>query len=178
MEIIRSKRKTITIQIFPDGRISVRAPLRTGDSEIQRFVDSKSGWIEAHLREINSRPRPISFTDSELESMRASAKEIIPPRVEYFARLIGVEYNRITIKKMSTRWGSCSSKNNLNFSLLLSACPSEIVDYIVIHELCHLKELNHSPAFWSLVSRYCPDYKKHKLWLKKHGNELIARLNK
>ncbi len=89
---------------------------------------------------------------------------------------MGVSYGRITIRSQRTRWGSCSSKGNLNFNCLLLLCPEAVQDYVVVHELCHRKELNHSPKFWAEVERICPDYKTHRKWLKENGSSLIGRL--
>ena len=89
---------------------------------------------------------------------------------------MGVSYNRIAIKAQRSRWGSCSTKKNLNFNCLLMLCPEEIQDYVVVHELSHLQEMNHSPAFWAEVGKILPDYKKRRRWLRSQGEALIARL--
>jgi len=89
---------------------------------------------------------------------------------------VGVDYGRITIRSQRTRWGSCSAKGNLNFNCLLMLCPEEVRDYVVIHELCHRKELNHSPKFWAEVEKVCPDHARQRKWLKENGGSLIARL--
>ena len=93
-----------------------------------------------------------------------------------YAPRIGVSYGRITIRSQRTRWGSCSAQGNLNFNCLLSLCPEEVRDYVVIHELCHRKEMNHSPKFWAEVEKVMPDYARHRKWLKENGGSLIARL--
>ena len=101
---------------------------------------------------------------------------MVTERVQYYAPFIGVTYNQIAIRAQHTRWGSCSSKGNLNFNCLLALVPTEVLDYIVVHELCHLKELNHSDRFWDEVGKILPDYKTRKKWLKDNGSNLIARL--
>ena len=93
----------------------------------------------------------------------------------YFAKQIGATYGRITIRNQKTRWGSCSSKGNLNFNCLLMLAPSEVIDYVVVHELCHRKEMNHSKAFWSEVEKVLPDYKAHVKWLKDEGGNIMRR---
>ena len=98
-----------------------------------------------------------------------TAKETITKRVSYFARLMGVSYRNITIREQKTRWGSCSSEKNLNFNWKLILAPPEVLDYVVVHELCHLKEMNHSKAFWDEVGKVMPEYETHKLWLKENG---------
>lgn len=105
----------------------------------------------------------------EKERLTSEARAVIPEKVRYFARILGVSYGRITIRNQKTRWGSCSAKGNLNFNYLLLLMPEEILDYVVVHELCHRLELNHSPAFWRLVEKVLPDYRQRCLWLKKEG---------
>ena len=94
---------------------------------------------------------------------------MFPERVSYYAREIGVDYGRITIRQQKTRWGSCTSEGNLNFNWLLMLAPPEILDYVVVHELCHRKEMNHSAAFWREVEHILPDYRERKKWLKDNG---------
>ncbi|MDE6567167.1 MAG: M48 family metallopeptidase, partial [Lachnospiraceae bacterium] len=94
----------------------------------------------------------------------------------YYARQIGVDYGRITIRNQKTRWGSCSGKGNLNFNCLLMLAPAEIQDYVVVHELCHRREMNHSPRFWAEVAKIMPDYQERRKWLKEHGQEIMRRM--
>lgn len=174
-QIIRSARKTMAIQIRTDGEIVVRAPYPVSDSAIEKFVSDKSGWIANHLpRQTEGIP---VFTDAQVREMAQKALEVIPQRVAYFAPLVGVTYGKITIRNQRTRWGSCSSKGNLNFNCLLMLAPMDVVDYVVVHELCHRKEMNHSPKFWAQVERILPNYKCSKLWLKENGQTLIGRLD-
>lgn len=176
-ELIRSARHTIAIQI-KSGRVIVRAPLRMSKAEIERFVASKADWINKHL-EVAKQRQSVSvqpFTAAEIQQLADAALQDIPHRVRKYATLIGVTVGRITIRNQKTRWGSCSSRGNLNFNCLLMLCPEEIRDYVVVHELCHRKELNHSPRFWNEVARVMPDYAPHRKWLKENGGSLIARL--
>ncbi len=182
VEIMKSKRKTLAIEIKNDLRVIVRAPLFVSNIEIQRFVTEKSYWIEKTIEKVKAKneqeklnPVP-KLTEEEIRALADKALDVIPKRVEYYAKIIGVEYGRITIRKQVSRWGSCSAKGNLNFNCLLMLCPKEVLDYVVIHELCHLKEMNHTQKFWTLVNRFCPKYEQYKRWLKEHGNELIGRL--
>jgi predicted metal-dependent hydrolase len=173
--IIRSDRKTIAIQIMPDGNVVVRCPRRMRSDDIKRFVESKTRWIEKHLAACNP-IEPSKLAEQEIKQLREKTRQLITRRVEYFAPIIGVTYGQIAIRTQRTRWGSCSSKGNLNFNCLLGIVPSEVLDYVVVHELCHRKELNHSDRFWNEVSRILPDYKTRKQWLKDNGPSLIARI--
>lgn len=107
------------------------------------------------------------------KELRKQAREIITQKALYYSSLLGVKYNRIAIKDTSTRWGSCSSLGNLNFSWRLILAPDYVLEYVVIHELCHLLEMNHSKAFWNNVASLQPSYKISRDWLKNHGQELM-----
>ena len=176
-ELSRSARRTIAIQI-KSGRVIVRAPLRMSKAEIERFVVSKADWISKHLEAVRQRQcTPVQpFTAAEIQQLADAALQDIPQKVRKYAAIIGVTVGRITIRNQKTRWGSCSSKGNLNFNCLLMLCPEEVRDYVVVHELCHRKELNHSPRFWNEVARVMPDYAVRRKWLKDNGAALIRRL--
>ena len=173
--IIRSDRKTIAIQMQPDGNVVVRAPKRMRMEEIKRFVESKAEWIEKHLLNRTTFNQE-KLTDQEMKMLREKARAVVTEKVQYYAPLIGVTYNQIAIRAQHTRWGSCSSKGNLNFNCLLGLTPPEVLDYVVVHELCHRIELNHSKQFWDAVERTMPDYKVHRKWLRDNGNKLIAKI--
>ncbi len=140
--VIKSKRKTISIQIKPN-EIIVRAPTRMKQNEIEKFVETKRSWIEKHLQSVSEKQKLLQntepYTEEEIKYFIARAKEIISPKVEFYADKVGVTYNKITIRCQRTRWGSCSSKGNLNFNCLLALLPDEIIDSVVVHELCHRK---------------------------------------
>lgn len=171
--LIRSDRKSICLHITPDGQLEVRAPRHLPEARVREFVLSKERWIQKHLQGRVSLP---VFTVEELRAFADRAVKMIPERVAYYAPLVGVNYGRITIRNQKTRWGSCSGSGNLNFNCLLVLMPPAVVDYVVIHELCHRKEMNHSSKFWAEVAKVCPNYEESRLWLKKNGNDLIARL--
>ncbi|MBR4863753.1 MAG: M48 family metallopeptidase [Oscillospiraceae bacterium] len=175
--VVRSKRKTVSIRITEKGAVEVRAPLYLADDRIHRFVVSKENWIRKHLQNRKAPDCP-PFTEAELRALAHKALEVIPGRVAYFAPRVGVTYGRITIRNQKTRWGSCSTKGNLNFNCLLMLAPPEVLDYVVIHELCHRKEMNHSAGFWAAVERIYPEYKAARTWLKQNGAGLIARLGR
>ncbi|MGH9172966.1 MAG: M48 family metallopeptidase [Vicinamibacterales bacterium] len=105
---------------------------------------------------------------------RSAARRVCVERAAIHTATLGVQHGRITIKDTRSRWGSCSSKGNLNFSWRLLLAPDPVLDYVVAHEVAHLLELNHSPAFWSHVATVCPNWKPQRAWLRKHGRELAA----
>lgn len=174
-KIIRSSRKTIALQIMPDGMLLVRCPKHMDERQIRSFVESKRHWIQKHLQ--NRQPAQPKITPQQLQAMGEEVAQIISARAAYFAPLLGVTYKHITIRTQRTRWGSCSSQGNLNFNRLLALVPREVLDYVVVHELCHLREMNHSPKFWALVESILPDYRLRKKWLKETGSGFIGRLS-
>ena len=174
--LVRSSRKTLAIQITPTGEVILRCPNRFPKKEAEAFLESKGEWIEKYLEKIVQRPAAQVMTPEEVRSLARQATEDIPRRVARFAVLAGVTYGRITIRSQRTRWGSCSAKGNLNFNCLLMLCPEAVRDYVVIHELCHRIELNHSPRFWVEVALIMPDHVRHRKWLKQNSAALIARL--
>lgn len=180
IEIVRSNRKTIAIEIKPNVTVLVRVPLFMKDSEIYKFVTEKESWIKEHLKKMEQRQKEQEkvqkLTMNEVEQLANLALTVIPEKVNYYARIMNVTYGRITIRNQKTRWGSCSEKGNLNFNCLLMLVPDEVIDYVVVHELCHLIEMNHSKAFWKQVEQVLPAYKGYRQWLKEHGNEIMSRM--
>ena len=213
-KIIKTKRKTITLQITKDGKLIVKAPFGVSKKTIQKIVTKHKDWIEKKKKEILSRaPKfvkkefvngegflylgkyyklrivdkqdtPLLFDNNHFYLLRdylPVAKEVfidwykkkayekISERVEWYAKKRGFVYNKIKITKANQRWGSCSSRGNLNFSWRLIMAPLPVVDYVVVHELVHLEEKNHSKSFWIKVKMLMPDYEKHKDWLKRNG---------
>ncbi len=178
-QLIRSKRKTLALELRPEGLL-VRAPFGATSAQIERFIAGHERWIRTHSEKLE-RARARQGADDKLspEQLRAlaeQAKRVIPARVEYYAQKIGVRYGRITIRNQRTRWGSCSSRGNLNFNCLLMLTPPEVVDSVVVHELCHRLEMNHSERFYSEVLRVFPDYWKWHRWLKENGAAIMSRV--
>lgn len=182
-KLIRSSRRTIGLEIRPDGELIVRAPHRASIREIEKIILEKKDWIIKHqllaAKKAGEREEMLSklepFTFEEIQELADKMQVDFPPRVRQYAEKIGVRYGRITIRLQKTRWGSCSSKGNLNFNCLLMCTPREVQDYIIVHELCHRVEMNHSPRFWELVETYMPDYKNSEKWLKTEGRKLMMR---
>lgn len=182
VKIVRSRRKTISIEIRPELCVVVRAPLHMTEKEIEGFLRAHEKWIRDHLEQMRqrqeaARTRPEDrLTMAQLQNLADQALLVIPRKADRYAQLLGVTYGRITIRNQKTRWGSCSAKGNLNFNCLLMLTPDEVIDYVVVHELCHRREMNHSQAFWTLVEGVLPDYKVQKKWLKQNGEKLMNRV--
>ncbi len=173
-QLIRSRRKTVSLQITLQGQVLVRCPLHMQKGQVDAFVQSKSLWIQKHLEKLQADPG-AQLMEEEKARLHRQAKEVFWERVNYFAPIVGVTWEKITVRWQRTRWGSCSGKGNLNFNCLLLLAPPEVLDYVVVHELCHRKEMNHSKAFWELVAKVCPDYKAHRKWLKEYGAALLRK---
>lgn len=182
IRIIRSSRKTMSLEITRDLQVVVRAPYRVSEKRIRQFVQEKSPWIEKHLiimreklekQKVEPQER---LSPEEIRRLAEKALQVIPKRTAFYAERMGVSYGRITIRNQKTRWGSCSSTGNLNFNCLLMLVPDRVLDYVVVHELCHRKEMNHSPRFWKEVEQVLPDYKEQRAWLKENGGRLIVRM--
>jgi len=181
INLIRSNRKTISLEITPSGQVLVRAPRHMSEVEIRKFIEKKSSWLVKHLQKQQEAMTLLQaegrFTEEEIEKLPKLAKQIIPKKVAYYARLMGVTYGRISIRNQKTRWGSCSREGNLNFNCLLMMAPPEVLDYVVVHELSHRLEMNHSSKFWVQVEKMLPDYRKPRKWLKEHGSRLMLRMH-
>ena len=178
IKIIRSRRRTLAIEVREGGEVIVRAPLYSRKAEIDAFVKAHENWIitkyNLMITKQNSKPEHVFLKPEEInaeEHNRIKAK--FAERTAYYAGLINVTYNGITVRNQKTRWGSCSSKGNLNFNCLLMLAPPEVLDYVVVHELCHRKQMNHSKAFWAEVENVFPDYKKSIKWLKEEGSQIM-----
>lgn len=158
-QLIRSNRRTIAIQVTRDARVVVRARFAQARRDIRRFVRESPGMVESHLARQRARadayPEP---TPAEEERLRALAKAVLPGKVAHWAAVMGVQPTGVKITAARTRFGSCSAKNSLCFSLRLMHYPDECVDYVVVHELAHIRHKNHSRAFYQEVARYLPDY--------------------
>jgi predicted metal-dependent hydrolase len=132
-------------------------------------VKKHQSWIEKKMAQ--SKKNPLLSVE-EIKKLKKEAKEYIVHRVWELASEYGIEYNRIRITSARTRWGSCSSKKNLNFSYRLMLVPQDVIDYVIIHELAHLKHMNHSKKFWSHVESMMGDYKIRERWLKENGGSI------
>lgn len=162
----RSNRRTVGLEITGDGEIIVRAPKRMSDRAIAEFVNKYQGWIDKKLPEAEKRAEKSREIDDNKESLCRAAREIIPPLVERYSKIMGLKPTSVKITSAKKRFGSCSSKNSLCFSWRLMAYPTAAVEYVVVHELAHIKHHNHSPAFYALIEKYMPDYRQRQKLLK------------
>jgi predicted metal-dependent hydrolase len=165
--IIRSNRKTLAMEITPDAKILVRAPQRAALRDIERMVADHREWIDTHMekqrRRIELRPEP---SPEEAAALKARAKAVLPERTAHYAALMGLTPAGITVTGARKRFGSCSPKNRLCFSYHLMRYPDEAVDYVVVHELAHIRHKNHGKAFYALIESILPDYKARRQLLK------------
>jgi predicted metal-dependent hydrolase len=220
-QLIKKKRKTISIKITESGEVLVSAPLYLSDAKIEELIKGKAKWIVSKLEILSSskdedidnieslkflgKNYKLNINDSKDGCIKVSfdskefyvnvpnkikehrdkyikealanwyktqAVNIYKERTELYCKILDVKPNRITIKEQKTRWGSCSSRGNLNFNWRVIMAPIEVIDYLVVHELCHLVHMNHSKDFWNLVKSVLPTYETYKEWLKLNGNKL------
>lgn len=180
-QLIRSARKTIAIEVKKDGSVIVRAPRQCARSVIEGIVREKQDWILKKQQEAVQKVREQEEKRSELptwseadeQRARLLARHVLTQKTKLYASLMQVNYGKITIRDQKTRWGSCSSKGNLNFNWRLILAPEAVQDYVVVHELAHRLQMNHSPAFWKIVEQILPDHQMQRRWLKEHGEELM-----
>ena len=175
--LIRSDRRSLGLEIrkVPDGgaELLIRAPRRMKLSYVERFIKEKEQWItekyQAALVE-KSRPKPIEIPEYVTNQwLRTEGAARFQQKAAFWAARMNVTYGRITIRDQKTRWGSCSSRGNLNFNWRLLLMPEAVMDYVIVHELAHRREMNHSAAFWQIVETYLPDYRERRQWLKENG---------
>ena len=150
-------------------------------AEIESFLTEKESWVLKHLRNMPqtdtsaSDPASAPLSDSEHRRYIHMAREIFTRQVCFYADRMNVSYGRISIREQKTRWGSCSSAGNLNFNWRLIFAPPAVLDYVVVHELAHRKEMNHSAAFYAIVEQVLPDYRSSQKWLRENGHQLWLR---
>ena len=167
--VISPRSKHIRITIKPDGQMKITCPIGTKNEEIERFLETHKEWIQKTLKKIEKRNRfGYVKIDGDYTIHKESARAFIQDRIHNLNKHYNVAWNDIRIRNQKTRWGSCSSKGNLNFHFALVLIPPHLADYIIVHELCHRLEMNHGPNFWSQVSKEIPDYKLRIKELKKY----------
>ena len=166
-QVIRSRRRTMALQIRPDGTVLVRAPLHTADETVEWFIGQHGDWIQRHqarrLAWLQAHPEP---TAQQMDQWRSQARQLIPQRVAHWARIMDLAPAGVKITAARSRFGSCSSRGSLCFSLFLMQYPPAAIDYVVVHELAHLLHRNHGPNFYRTVERYLPDWRQRMALLK------------
>ncbi len=171
-ELIRSDRKSMAIEIKPDGRVLLRVPRRMPLGTAEAFLARHEAWIEEKLRVLKvwreAHPEP---GESERQRLIAEAKRAIPPLVEKYSRIMGVTPAGISITGAKTRFGSCSAKNRLCFSWRLMSYPDEAIEYVVVHELSHIRHKNHGPDFYAFIASVLPDYRERERLLKRQAGD-------
>ena len=176
VEIIRSRRRTLSLELRRDGRAVLRAPLWVSEREIRRFLAKSEPWLAARRQKLADHPAQEPLSERELKALKSRGKAVFAEKAAYFAPLVGVGYGRVSVRSQRTKWGSCSSRGDLSFNCLLLLAPEEVLDYVVVHELCHRLEMNHSPRFWQQVARVLPDCAQRRRWLRDNGGALLDRL--
>lgn len=209
-QLIRSKRKTLSVQINPQGEIVVRAPQHLALAEIEAFILKKHTWIEKKQTEAKHKQSqhryqagelflylgneyPLILNQHQTDTLvfdaqhfclngdgktafqtwyKESFKRIVTPRVDYYAQRYQLPYQQLRLKAQKTLWGSCSARNNINLNYLLMMAPMSVIDYVIVHELCHTRVKNHSKDFWQLVESILPNYQSDKRWLKDNAHKL------
>lgn len=172
-EIHRSSRKTMSLQIKESGVLLIRVPYEVTVKEAMDFAGRHERWVaDRYKAAVENQENKVQYSEEEKCDYKKRLRPVLLHRAAFYAEIMGVDYNRISIRDQKTRWGSCSAKGNLNFNWKLSLMPPEILDYVVVHELAHRREMNHSARFWSQVEQVLPDYKERRRWLKEHGGRL------
>jgi predicted metal-dependent hydrolase len=176
VQIVYSKRRSIVLQV-KNGQVFLKAPLRTPLKFLEGLVIKKQKWIEIKIKTsiqaFESKQSKKAISKEEHEFYKKELGLYLEEKVQYFAGQIGVTFGKINIRKTISRWGSCTTSGNLSFSIFLWNTPNYVIDYVIVHELCHRKFMNHSRQFWDLVSANYPEYKLAEKWLKINGNKVV-----
>jgi predicted metal-dependent hydrolase len=150
------------MSVAPDGHLIFRAPGGMSTETVETFARGHARWIRNHIERMRERKTFPELPPDELYELSERLAAILSRRLRYYAAVMGVTYGRVTIRNQKTRWGSCSSTGNLNFNIHLAQTDQELIDYVIVHELAHRKEMNHSPAFWKIVESVLPDYRERR----------------
>ncbi len=166
--LVRSKRRSLSLMITPQAELLVRAPLKAPLYSIESFITRKSLWIQKTKARVAALPKPKSFTPEQIKELKKQARQTIPERVAEISQRFGLTYKSIRITSAARRWGSCSHDNRLNFSWRLMLTTPSVIDYVVAHELAHIRHKNHSRDFWDCVEKMHPNVREDKCWLKEN----------
>ncbi|MFC1722055.1 M48 family metallopeptidase [Patescibacteria group bacterium] len=176
-QIIKSNRKTISIQVTDEAELIVKVPTNVCAVDISKLLLEHQDWIIKKQNNAKAKLHKLSNLDydhNKISTYKSLAREIIEKKVDHFSSIIDVDLKKIRLSGAKKRWGSCSSNKTISLNWKLIFVPEEVFDYVVIHELSHIKHMNHSQKFWNEVKNYCPNYKTHKKWLK--NNDHLLRL--
>ena len=167
IKIIRSKRKTLSLEVKENGEVVLRVPFWCSSKTIDDFVNAKNDWLKSALeRQKKISENKVQLDDKRIAELKRSATILLPERVSYYSKLMGVEPTGIKITSAQKRFGSCNTKNSICFSYLLMLYPQEAIDYVVVHELAHIRFHNHGKDFYSFIESVLPDYKNREKILK------------
>ena len=166
-----ARAKRMRLAVYCDGSVVLTSPVRMRTSVIERFFEDKKNWILKKLEMFQSTDPALLqiHSDEDFQNRKSEALALVKCRVKHFNKVMGVSWNDVVIKNQKTRWGSCSKKGNLNINYKILYLPRKMQDYVIVHEMCHLKEFNHSKKFWRLLESVLPDYQEIKGELKSHG---------
>jgi predicted metal-dependent hydrolase len=171
--VIYSRRKTLELQVKSSGEVYARVPAGAPDDAVETFIEKHREWIIRKRSQWSAggQGAQTSLPEVVTAAGKRQIRQLVTQRVAYYAEVMGISYGRISMRNQKTRWGSCSSDGNLNFNCRLLFLPSDLVDYVVVHELAHRRYMNHSPEFWREVERYMPDYRERRERLKQYRTE-------
>lgn len=155
-----------------DGTVRVTIPRRGSKREAVAFYEQQQDWIARQRERVAElrRRQPADLSADEQRRLRARAKQELPVRLYELAAAVGLAVRKVTVREQKHRWGSCSSSGRISLNWRLVTMPDWVRDYVIYHELMHLRRMDHSPAFWALVEGVCPDYQQARRWLRKHGH--------
>ena len=174
--IIKSARRTAVIEIKQNGDVVVRVPVNMKTADVNSFIERNEKKIEKYLNKLPKSEGVQKLTDKDKKILAQLCMERFLPRVEYFALLLGVRYSKLTFRAQKTRWGSCSKDGNISLNILLYYLDESLSDYIIVHELSHRKQMNHSKKFWENVEKILPDYRDRRKKLRQTANNLFIML--
>ncbi|MDO5537084.1 MAG: SprT family zinc-dependent metalloprotease, partial [Desulfovibrionaceae bacterium] len=177
--LVRSRARTraMSLRVRPDGRVEVRVPVSTPIERVRAFVDSREQWIARHRRMAEETAASVvRLSPAELDGLGRELLPVLQDLVAGMARDLHLRVTKLTLRPMKSRWGSCSRTGHVSLNTLRALAPDPVRRYVVVHELCHLFEMNHSPRFWQHVARVMPDYMAARRWLTENGQALLARL--
>lgn len=174
-KLVRSKRKTLALYVRQDGSLEVRAPLKTSKAYIEEFINQKQDWIRSTRSELSQRQERkeiVKISAEDAAKYKKQAKALLQQKCSFYGEIMGLRPVAIRVNSAKTRWGSCNGRGEINFSFRLLFAPDELIDYVVVHELAHLKEMNHSAAFWAVVVNTMPDYQARRKRLREHQHQV------